>query len=61
MEEAWSEKFGGYSPKLYDGDFMDLMKDYLAEELDGAGIITDQHFELGKKYIPSLKFFTPIK
>jgi hypothetical protein len=53
--------WGGYSPKLYDGDFLDLMKGYLKEELNGAGIIADQHFDVGKKYLPSIKFFTPIK
>jgi hypothetical protein len=40
--------WGGYSPKVYDGDFVELFAEWFEENLSSAGVISDQHFEWGK-------------
>ena len=42
--------WGGYSPKLYDGDFLKSHSDEVNLLFCGAGVIADCHFELGPKY-----------
>lgn len=51
--------WGGYSPKLYDGDFLDLHRRPLESELNGAKIIADTHFAVGKKMFENVTFVTP--
>lgn len=53
--------WGGYSPKVYDGDFVELFAEWFEENLANAGVIADQHFEWGKKHLKKVHFFTPIK
>jgi hypothetical protein len=47
----------GYSPKLFDSDFLDLNKRWIERKLDGAGIIADNHFEKGKKFLKNVTAF----
>jgi hypothetical protein len=51
--------WGGYSPKVYNGDFLKSHKDWLDEYLAGATVITDTHFAWGKT-LEKVKFITPI-
>jgi len=39
--------WGGYSPKLYDGDFLQVQADWIRKYLKGAGVVADQHFRWG--------------
>lgn len=40
--------WGGYSPKLYDGDFLAINKDYIEATFNKGVIIADNHFWRGK-------------
>lgn len=53
--------WGGYSPKVFDGDFLKINRDWLEENLMGATVLADQHFEWGRKHIDSVTFITPHK
>lgn len=53
--------WGGYSPKLYDGHFIELLGEYIDKELAGANIIADQHFEYGNQYLNECYIWTPPK
>lgn len=53
--------WGGYSPKLYDGHFIELWHEQLDKDLKGADIIADQHFEYGKQFLSKVKLWTPPK
>lgn len=50
--------WGGYSPKVYDGHFLELYRNWMEKRLKGAGVIADQHFEWGAKNLKEVKFFT---
>ena len=43
--------WGGYSPKLYDGHFVELMHQQIERDFDSADIIADQHFEYGNQFL----------
>ena len=57
--------WGGYSPKVYDGDWIDIMKEELAASFKGAHIVADTHYEtanatfkkIGKQ--KQVVFYTP--
>lgn len=51
----------GYSPKVYDGTWLEIQKDWLEKHLKNGRILGDQHFEIGQKLIKSITFITPIK
>jgi Transposase DDE domain len=57
--------WGGYSPKIYDGDWVQLMKYDLAQEYPGSHIIADTHYEKGNQIMKeinvhhAIKFYTP--
>jgi hypothetical protein len=53
--------WGGYSPKVYDGDFLKLQRDWLETNLKGAVILADNHFEWGKTGLNGVKFVTIVK
>ena len=53
--------FGGYSPKIFDGHALLILKRWFEEKLQGAGVIGDQHFDWGGKKLNNVKFFTPFK
>jgi hypothetical protein len=50
------KKWGGYSPKVYDGDFLKINKDWMERRLNGGVIIADQHYAVGKKIFKNVKF-----
>lgn len=51
--------WGPYSPKLYDGDFLKLNKQWLEENMVGAVVISDGHFVIGRKLFENLNFVCP--
>ena len=51
--------WGGYSPKVYDGQFLTITQNELNEDLRGATVIADTHFELGPHILPNVCFCTP--
>lgn len=53
--------WGGYSPKLHDGHFIELIKRELNTDLKGAEIIADQHFAYGQQFLPDVTLWTPPK
>ncbi len=53
--------WGGYSPKMHDGEFLQLKKHYMEKRLIDAVIIGDGHYTKGNKIFKRLKFQTPIK
>ena len=61
IQKIW----GGYSPKLYDGDWLKLCAGDLLSNFRGAHIIGDVHYELGNGIMkgiepsPSVKFYVP--
>jgi len=50
--------WGGYTPKLHDGEFLKLQQDWIKEHLAGATIIGDNHFSWGNT-LNNVKFVTP--
>lgn len=48
----------GYSPKVYDGHFLELAKKWFERRLEGAGEVANQHIEWGKKNFKKMKFYT---
>lgn len=51
--------WGGYSPKVYDGHWLEINKDWIEENLAGASVIGDCHFAMGKRMFNQVKFFVP--
>ena len=51
--------WGGYSPKFYDGNFVELFRRFFEVECAGAGIVGDTHFEWGRDNIHFAKFVVP--
>jgi len=52
---------GGYSPKVYDGHFLKLMKEDLLSKFIGGVVLADNAFEYGKKLLgKDIKFYTNI-
>jgi hypothetical protein len=49
--------WGGYSPKVFDGHFLQLARRWFEKRLKGAGVMGDQHFEWGKN-LKGLKWYT---
>jgi len=54
------QMWGGYSPKVFDGEFISLQRQWLETHLKGAGVVADQHFEAGKN-VRGVKFFTKMR
>jgi hypothetical protein len=50
--------WGGYSPKIYDGTWLEINKDELENTIPGAVILADSHFSKGKKLFQNIKFLT---
>jgi hypothetical protein len=53
IRKMWED----YSPKVYDGHFLEMFQDWFEKRLGGVGVIGDQHFEWGKK-LKRVKFYT---
>jgi DDE superfamily endonuclease len=52
--------WGGYTPKLYDGHFVEDHREEIDEKLEGATIFGDQHFTYGARFVKRVQFFTPL-
>ena len=52
--------WGGYSPKIYDGSFLEFHAKWFEKALAGAEVIADVHFEWGTKNFKKVTFITPI-
>jgi len=52
---------GGYTPKLYDGDFLKMNMRELEENFNGAKIGADQAFQYGANHFRNIRFFVPIQ
>lgn len=52
--------WGGYTPKLYDGYFVEDHKDEIDEKLAGSTLIGDNHFTYGAQYLENVKIATPL-
>ena len=55
------KKWGGYSPKIYDGHWLKVNKEWLEEKLNGATVVADNHFLWGKKNLKNVKFHCNIR
>ena len=53
--------WGGYSPKVHDGTFLELMHESIEQELHSAHVIGDQHFAKGRRLFDEILFYTPFK
>lgn len=53
--------WGGYSPKIYDGEFLKVQREWMESHLAGATVLADNHFEWGKQRLHGVKFVTNIK
>jgi hypothetical protein len=56
----------GYNPKIFDGDWLEIMADDLGNQFKGSHVISDTHYELGNKIMKrfghekKMIFYTPI-
>ena len=50
--------WGGYSPKVYDGHFIEVNQEFFQEEIQGGKILADNHFSISKKLFKDPKFYT---
>ena len=53
--------WGGYSPKIYDGDFLTINRSKIETLFDGGVIVADNHFSKGRKLFKNIKFYTNYK
>ena len=60
MNGCIREVWGGYSPKVYDGDFLKINRKWLEKKLKGAAVAADTHFEWGSQNLTGVDFKTPI-
>jgi hypothetical protein len=51
--------WGGYSPKVYDGHFVELEKDWFDNTFNDVGIVADSHFHSVKRQLRHAKIFAP--
>jgi len=47
---------GGYSPKKYNGHFLEDKKEYLEDILDGSVVVADNHFQAGRNLFENITF-----
>lgn len=51
--------WGGYPPKLFDGDFIRINRHWIEENLKGGNVLADGHFTVAKKLFKGVKFYVP--
>jgi hypothetical protein len=51
--------WGGYTPKLYDGHFVEVKKEEFDEAFEGSAMVGDCHFKYGAKFVEDVTFYTP--
>jgi hypothetical protein len=52
--------WGGYSPKVYDGDFLKMQREFIETQLCGAVILGDNHFSYGETGFDGVRFITTL-
>lgn len=52
--------WGGYSPKVYDGAFLEITREWFEEKLKGGVIVADTHYAYGRDNIRDPKFYVPV-
>lgn len=50
--------WGPYAPKLHDGAWLELYRKELESDYEGAVIVADNHFSVGRKF-KKIKFYVP--
>jgi hypothetical protein len=50
--------WAGYEPKIWDGGFIKVTKDWLSEYLAGAGV-ADHHFAWAYQHVPTAEWYVP--
>lgn len=53
--------WGGYSPKVYDSDFLAIQQEFFQEKFKDVGLFADQHFEYAQRMFGDVTIFTPVK
>ena len=52
--------WGGYSPKVYDGDFITANKEYIESTFEGGVVLADNHFRSAGRGFKKVKYYTNI-
>lgn len=55
------EVFGGYSPKVYDAHFVQIMKSHFVKNYSKAIFLADNHFSSVNDYFEYPKFYCPTR
>lgn len=61
--DAWGQfwaLWGGYSPKIFNGDFLKIQQEFMETKLKGAVILANNHFSYGQTGFHSVKFVTTL-
>lgn len=53
------QMWGGYSPKVFDGHFLEAQAQWFERHAKGLKIAADAHFSAGNRLFQDPKFFTP--
>ena len=53
--------WGGYTPKLHDGNFLELKRNWIERKLKGGEVVGDQAFRWGQQNLEKVKFHVPMK
>ena len=51
--------WGGYSPKVYDGHWLEINREWIDDNMTGGVVVGDCHFAAGKTMFENVTFFTP--
>ena len=51
--------WGGYSPKIFDGNWLKVNKDWLEESLNRGVVVADCYYSWGTKHLQKVKFIVP--
>jgi hypothetical protein len=54
--EKFENLWGGHSPKVYDGHWLQSQKEWLGRKLSGAVVVADNQFMWGKKNLRNVRF-----
>lgn len=51
---------GGYSPKVYDSEWVRINKEFLDSNLHGGVLVGDSHFRAGREYLNNVTIEAPV-
>jgi hypothetical protein len=52
--------WGGYSPKIFNGDFLKIQQEFIETKLKGAVILANNHFSYSQTGFHSINFITTL-